>query len=483
MGKRRLFRALVATTVLVLPLVLGAASPAPAATGGPVVLMGIDAEDGGPGGHGPISVYASVVNSILANASGGSGILVIGGGKATCTSNVTPFWNAIAAATGQTVTYVNGPAIATTSFSGYEMLAVVSDSNNTTCGLTAAENADLATRQTDIADFVNAGGGLLGFSSGFGPAAYAYLGGLGGFTVNTGLGYADITPTADGSAIGITDALDVCCWHDEYMTFPSFLSILAVNPATGNAAAIGGQNVVITVGIVLTPATATNPAGTAHTVTANVQDSNNVPQQGVPVSFSVTAGPNAGQTSDPGECAPVGCTTDANGNVSWTYTSNGQTGTDTISASFTDTRGNVRSTTATKDWVNNPPNCSAVAPSVARLWPPNHKLVEVALSGATDPDGDPVTLTITGVTQDEALNGLGDGDTAPDAQLGSASNKVLLRAERSGTGDGRVYRIAFTGTDHAGATCSGVVTVGVPHDQRPNGAPVDSGLVVNSFGP
>jgi hypothetical protein len=94
-----------------------------------------------------------------------------------------------------------------------------------------------------------------------------------------------------------------------------------------------------------------------------------------------------------------------------------------------------------------------------------------------------VTITITGVTQDEPLNGLGDGDTAPDAQVGSASNTVLLRAERSGAGDGRVYRISYTASDPAGASCSGVVTVGVPHDQGPNGGPVDSGLVVDSFGP
>lgn len=39
--------------------------------------MGIDAEDGGPGGHGPITTYEDVVNSILSNVTnGGSGILV-----------------------------------------------------------------------------------------------------------------------------------------------------------------------------------------------------------------------------------------------------------------------------------------------------------------------------------------------------------------------------------------------------------------------
>ena len=49
------------------------------------------------------------------------------------------------------------------------------------------------------------------------------------------------------------------------------------------------------------------------------------------------AGPNAGQTSHPantGTCVPAACTTNASGQVSWTYTSNGTAGTDTIQACF-----------------------------------------------------------------------------------------------------------------------------------------------------
>ena len=131
--------------------------------------------------------------------------------------------------------------------------------------------------------------------------------------------------------------------------------------------------------------------------------------------------------------------------------------------------------------VNTPPDCSGVAASTDTLWPPNHKLVEVTLSGATDADNDDVTLTITGVLQDEPTNGLGDGDESPDAFIDGDS--VELRAERSGNGDikdadGRVYEISFSAEDENGGTCSGSVIVGVPHDKKDT--PIDSGLDYDS---
>jgi hypothetical protein len=132
--------------------------------------------------------------------------------------------------------------------------------------------------------------------------------------------------------------------------------------------------------------------------------------------------------------------------------------------------------------VNHNPVCTALSAGPA-LWPPNHKLVKVTLTGATDQDGNALTYTITGVTQDEPLLGLGSGDTSPDAVAVSGhANQVLLRAERDGTGDGRVYRIATTVSDGVGGQCTGTAIVGVPHDQS-GPAAVDSGLVVNSFGP
>ena len=115
--------------------------------------------------------------------------------------------------------------------------------------------------------------------------------------------------------------------------------------------------------------------------------------------------------------------------------------------------------------VNAPPDCSDLETSLATLWPPNHKLRLVTVTGASDPEGDDIVTAVTGVTQDEPVNGLGDGDTSPDAVLGPLSNQVRLRAERSGTGDGRVYRIAVTVTDEFGLTCNATLRVAVPHDQ------------------
>ena len=132
---------------------------------------------------------------------------------------------------------------------------------------------------------------------------------------------------------------------------------------------------------------------------------------------------------------------------------------------------------------NAAPVCSAVSPDPALLQPPNHRLRSVTLSGAFDPDGDEVTLGITSVTQDEPLNGLGEGDTTPDAAWAQdRSDQVLLRVGRSGMGDGRVYRIGFSASDPLGATCDGTVAVGVPVSAASVSLPVDSGLVFDSFG-
>ena len=218
---------------------------------GPVILMGIDAEDGGPGAHGAIGVYQTLVNNLLGGVTnGGANVLVLGSNG----GNVASFWSALDAGIGASVTLGNSAAIGLQSFAGFAAIAIVSDITNTPSGgMTVAQNNALATRQADIAAFINAGGGLLGFSSQFGASSYSYMAGLGAFTFNTPAQYDDVTATIAGSALGISNTnLDVCCWHQTFTTFPSFLNVLATGPG-GAAAAIGG--VTVTIGRVPEPIT------------------------------------------------------------------------------------------------------------------------------------------------------------------------------------------------------------------------------------
>jgi len=110
------------------------------------------------------------------------------------------------------------------------------------------------------------------------------------------------------------------------------------------------------------------------------------------------------------------------------------------------------------------------APSVSQscLWPPNNKLVDMTLTSIKDPDGNPVTLTITRITSDEPTvtdKESGGAKNTPDAIIKTGA-AFQLRAERAGAGNGRVYNVFFTATNsRTGAVSTGYVTVCVPHDQ------------------
>jgi len=124
---------------------------------------------------------------------------------------------------------------------------------------------------------------------------------------------------------------------------------------------------------------------------------------------------------------------------------------------------------------NPPPECSNAAASEPTLWPPNNKFVSESILDVTDPNSEAITITITSIRQDEPV----DGNCPDGTGVGTSTANVL--AERSGNGkDGRVYHIGFTATDTGGATCSGGVTVCVPHDQGKGSACVDEGPLFDS---
>ena len=69
------------------------------------------------------------------------------------------------------------------------------------------------------------------------------------------------------------------------------------------------------------------------------------------------------------------------------------------------------------------------------------------------------------VASNEPINGLGDGDTAPDWEVVD-DHHVQLRAERSGKGNGRLYTITTTCTDASGNAVTKTSTVFVPKNQK-----------------
>ena len=128
---------------------------------------------------------------------------------------------------------------------------------------------------------------------------------------------------------------------------------------------------------------------------------------------------------------------------------------------------------------NSAPDCSGAYASEAMLWPPNHQFVPIDVLGVTDANGDPLTIQIDGVSQDEPVSGIGDGDASPDA-IGVHTSNLQLRAERSGTGNGRVYSVAFTATDGRGGACRERLLITVPLNRGRFSVAVDDGPLYNS---
>ena len=138
-------------------------------------------------------------------------------------------------------------------------------------------------------------------------------------------------------------------------------------------------------------------------------------------------------------------------------------GTTRVSYFAIDNAGNVETArTLTLRIDSTPPTIAGLPGPDCSMWPPNHRLVEVATVSASDALSGMAAFDV-GVTSDEP-----EGNHGPLYVLTGAGLEprvVQLRAERLGRGDGRLYTVTATATDVAGNTATASGTCTVPHDR------------------
>jgi hypothetical protein len=134
-----------------------------------------------------------------------------------------------------------------------------------------------------------------------------------------------------------------------------------------------------------------------------------------------------------------------------------------VTLTATDSHGAYSSCQATVTVVDNtPPSISGALADPSVLSSPNHTMIDVTVN-YTSTDNCSLSTCVLTVTSNEPINGLGDGDTAPDWQVVDAHH-VRLRSERSGKGNGRIYTITISCLDASGNSTEKKVTVSVPRD-------------------
>ena len=108
----------------------------------------------------------------------------------------------------------------------------------------------------------------------------------------------------------------------------------------------------------------------------------------------------------------------------------------------------------------------ALSVNPTKLWPANHKMVLITPTWTVSDKCDATPdVSLVSISVNEADDAKGAGNTSDDIQIGD-DGSIYLRAERSGTGNDRVYTITYRAVDDCGNAVVRSATVTVPHDQR-----------------
>lgn len=128
------------------------------------------------------------------------------------------------------------------------------------------------------------------------------------------------------------------------------------------------------------------------------------------------------------------------------------------------------------------PPALTVSATPSSLWPPNHRMVSVQpvlqIADRCDPSPTVRLLYARSSEPDDAPGG-GDGSTTGDIQNDAAAGPagaILLRAERSAGGPGRIYELGYAVTDASGNSASALTLVTVPRDLGQGPEPIHLSL-------
>src|SRR4051812_5193621 len=105
------------------------------------------------------------------------------------------------------------------------------------------------------------------------------------------------------------------------------------------------------------------------------------------------------------------------------------------------------------------PAIGNVAATPFDLGSPNHRMIDVTVRYSEMDIGSAPVCSLS-ISSNEVVNGLGDGNTSTDWNIIDAHH-VQLRAERSGTGAGRIYAVTIRCADASGNVSTHTATVSV----------------------